>query len=100
MIISALLFLFSFAFNKLYSNRTSVIREVKQAEHYIKKQQTDFNLFLKDTSFIYRLLNHQETKSEFEDVVSKKYGLFLYKINEFGDEEMKCWSNQLVLPQP
>ncbi|MGB3006346.1 MAG: ATP-binding protein [Chitinophagaceae bacterium] len=100
LILSALFFLLSFAFNKLYSNRSSLHREVKQAQQYLQNQQNDFNLFLKDTSFINRILHHKESASEFAAFVSKKYGIFLYTVNEFGVGEMKCWSNQLALPPP
>jgi two-component system, NtrC family, nitrogen regulation sensor histidine kinase NtrY len=98
LLLSALFFIFSFAFNKLYTNRSSVGSEVKLAEKYIHQQQNDFNQLLKDTSLINRLLTAKENLTEFSGLSSKKYGFFLYTTSEFGNTEMKFWSDQLAVP--
>ena len=95
---AALLFTLSFVFNKLYSNRSSIVQEVKLAEKYIKNQQNDFAFFCKDSSTINRLLGFRESLSEFNQLATKKYGIFLYSKDEFGNIEMKFWNDQLVVP--
>ena len=100
LIFSVILFTFSFFFNKLYSNRSSVTQEIKLAEKYLHRKQADYNLFLKDTSLINRLLSGTEMLKEFSHLASKPYGIFLYTVNAFGYIDMKFWSDQLIVPPP
>ncbi len=95
---SALLFVFSLFFNTLYSNDSSVYKEVTKAEKYLSKNQQDFSTFLKDTLLISKLVVKKETLNEFEKVAAKPYGIFLYTVNDFGDVEMKFWSEQIIVP--
>ena len=95
---AVLLFILSFVFNKLYSNRSSIVQEVKLAEKYIRNQQKDFAFFCKDSSTINRILGLKETLAEFNQLASKKYGIFLYTKDEFGNIVMKFWNDQLVIP--
>lgn len=98
--LAILLFVLSFVFNKLYSNRSSVTREVRLAEKYLHKRQNDFNHFVKDTGLINRLLANSESTDEFSRFDSKRYSIFLYTVDTFGATEMKCWNDQLVTPSP
>ncbi len=98
LLLALLLFSFSFVFNKLYSNRSSVAQEVKLAERYLREQQDDFIKFTRDTFTIGRLLGEAETLAEFSDLEKKKYGIFLYSTDQFGVSEMRFWSDQLVVP--
>jgi len=100
LILAAMLFTLSFVFNKLYSNRSSVVQEVKLVEKYINDQHNDFISFCKDTSIINRLIARGETLTEFSHLAMKKYGIFLYTIDEFGNTEMRFWNDQLVVPPP
>lgn len=100
LILAALFFALSFFFNKLYTNRSSVGREVKLAEEYINLQQNDLNKLLKDTALINKLLNTKESLEDFTAIWNRKYGFFLYTANEFGNTEMKFWSDQLATPPP
>ena len=85
LIVAVLLFAISFIFNKLYINRSAVAQEVKLAEKYILTHEKDFNLFLKDTGLIHRLLSDAESLHEFNTLASKKYGIYIYTVNEFGN---------------
>lgn len=96
--LAVILFLLSLVFNKLYSNRSSVTREVKLAESYIAKQQKNFASFLKDTSLVRKFVEKRETKEEFNHLIAKPYGTFLYLANEFGNVYMRFWSDQLAVP--
>lgn len=96
--IAVALILFSFAFNKLYNQHTSLALETRKAANYIQERQEDFSIFLRDTSRIRRLLKRTEDLDEFRRIVKKDYGIFLYTINEFGDSDLRFWSDQLALP--
>ena len=98
--LSVILFIFSFFFNKLYTNRSSVAQEVKNAEKYIHSKERNFAAFLKDTILVSRLLKNTETLTEFTRIAAEDYGIFLYSINIFGSVTMKFWSDQLVVPPP
>ncbi|MBK7678233.1 MAG: GHKL domain-containing protein [Chitinophagaceae bacterium] len=98
LLLAVLLFVLSFLFNKLYENRSSVAQEVKSAETYIKKQHDDFASFCKDTSLIRKLLARSETLNEFNSLAEKKYGLYIFSIDDFGAPTMRFWNDQLVVP--
>ncbi len=98
LVLAILLFFLSFVFNKLYINRSSVAEEVNLAEKYINKQHDDFTTFCSDTSTINRLLGQGETLNEFTHLAAKKYGIFIYSVDEFGSAEMRFWNDQLVVP--
>ncbi|MGZ8523232.1 MAG: sensor histidine kinase [Chitinophagaceae bacterium] len=95
---AAFLFVLSFVFNTLYTNRSSVAEEVRHAEEYLHQKQKDFNAFMADTSLIGRLVENKESAGEFRRITDKPYGIFIYKVNPSGTLTMNFWSNQLVLP--
>ena len=95
---SAFLFVLSFVFNKLYTNRSSVAEEVKHAEEYLHLQEKDFNKFFLDTAYIRRLVEHTESVKELKGITTKDYGIFIYKVNNSGTLTLSAWSNQLALP--
>lgn len=94
------LFALSFFFNTLYTNRSSVAEEVKTAERYLHQQERDFSVLLKDTSLLTRLVTNTATENEFNRIVKKKYGFFLYRVSNDGILSMNFWSTQLILPPP
>jgi two-component system, NtrC family, nitrogen regulation sensor histidine kinase NtrY len=95
---AAFLFVLSFVFNKLYTNRSSVTEEVRQAEEYIHHQEKDFNKFTSDTSLIRRLVDNVESVNELGKITDKKYGIFIYKVTSSGSLNLSAWNNQLALP--
>lgn len=97
---SAFLFVLSFVFNTLYTSRSSVAEEVKNAERYLHKQEKDFDGFLKDTSLVLKLAEDKELVNDFYKAIDKEYGIFLYKVNNSGTLTLKFWSSQLILPPP
>ena len=94
------LFLLSVIFNSIYSNKSSVTREVRLLEKYLHSQQKDFNSFISDTSLIRLLAEKKESQKEFEKIAAKHYGIYIITENIFGNTEMKFWNKQLILPQP
>ncbi len=95
---SAFLFVLSFVFNKLYTNRSSVTEEVKQAEAYLHRQEKDFNKFFFDSAGIRRFTEHVETMKEMQDFTARDYGIFIYRVNRTGTLTLEAWNNQLALP--
>lgn len=100
LLLTGIFFSLSFLFNKLYTNRSSISREVRLAENYIISQQKNFSTFLNDTSLVRKLIEKKESLSGFSHVASKHYGVFLYSVNDFGNVSMQFWSDHLVLPPP
>lgn len=96
--VAIILFILSFFFNTIYSDRSSVAREVKIAEKYLAEKQKDFNTFLKDSALINRLLKDTVSLNEFTSLSSKQYGIFLFTRDIFENPELKFWSEQLVVP--
>lgn len=100
LLVIAVLFILSVISNRLYTNRSSVIVEVRVAEKYLQGLQKDFHSFLADTALLQQLVSNTETESVFNKVAAKEYGIFLYKVSDGGILSMSFWSNQVVLPPP
>jgi hypothetical protein len=98
LLLSIGLFILSFIFNTLYSNKSSVTREVRLLERYLHRQQDDFDVFLKDTLLIRSLVEKKESLPNFDRIAAKGYGIFIIAENAFGGTDIKFWSNQLILP--
>ncbi len=96
--LAVLLFTLSFIFNKLYSDRSSVAKEVKVAEKYLHTQPEEFEKVTKDPALVNHLLAETETERELEALVRKPYSLFLYAAESFGTVDMKFWNNQAIIP--
>lgn len=100
LLLAVVLFALSFIFNRFYTNKASLREEVRHAETYLRTHQEDFNRFLQDTALLNRLMHDRETAAEFDAVVAKDYGIFLYQVKETGTLSLNFWSSQLVLPPP
>lgn len=98
LITSIVLFVLSIVFNKIYTNKSSVAIESKLAEEYIHRYEKDFNDLLQDSGLVTKLVNNTESQQEFEQIVSKKYGIFLYTVDNEGILALNFWSTQLTLP--
>lgn len=99
LLIGAILFFaLSFFFNRIYSGRTSVVREVKQAENYINRKIADFHSLLEDTARIGRMVSNTESLEEFRATTNKNYAIFLYTRSENAGTELKFWSDHLAIP--
>ncbi|HYC38845.1 MAG TPA: HAMP domain-containing sensor histidine kinase [Chitinophagaceae bacterium] len=90
----------SIIFNKVYTTWSAVNQELRHAERYVHSHEGDFNQFLRDTTLISRLLLRQESLAEFNDVVEKPYGIFLYQPDAYRNQELRFWSDQQALPSP
>ncbi len=95
---ATLLFALSFIFNKLYTQRSSVTREVRLLEKYIAEQQNSFGDFAADSALIHKLIEEKESLDEFNHLKAKPYITFLYTANDVGGVSMKFWSDKLAVP--
>ena len=98
LILAIALFVFSYVFNSVYTNKTSISKEVRSLERYLHQQQRSFNSFLSDTSLIRNLAEKKESLDKFETVVNKKYGIYIVARDIFGNTDMLFWNTQSVLP--
>lgn len=73
---------------------------MKLAEKYLRKQEHDFSNLLKDTGLIKKLVEGNETLQEFERIAAAPYCFFVYSENEFRQNTMEFWSDQLNVPPP
>lgn len=94
------LFALSYIFNTIYTDKSSIIVEKRNAENYLHRLQKNFDSFLEDTSIVLKLIQNTESEEEFRSVVGKPYGIFLYAVNRYGVLSMNFWSTQLILPPP
>ncbi len=100
LIAAIVLFTLSYVFNKIYTDRTSIVTEKKYAEEYLEDKQQNFHEFLSDSSLVLKLIRNAESGKEFESVIARRYGIFLYTVSNDGILSMNFWSSQLILPPP
>ncbi|MBL7742493.1 MAG: GHKL domain-containing protein [Chitinophagaceae bacterium] len=98
LVTAIVLFALSYIFNTIYTDRSSVVAEKDLAEKYLQTRQKDFNEFLSDTALLVKLIENRESKDEFESVTERKYGIYLYTVNNMGTVSMNFWSSHLILP--
>lgn len=94
---AVVLYLLSFLFEKTFTPARSIGFEGKKLESYIHKQQEGFNKLISDTALIARLADKTESESEFNKVIGKKTGIFIFKRSATG-VELLFWSNQKTYP--
>ncbi|HEY6505248.1 MAG TPA: hypothetical protein VIZ28_14835, partial [Chitinophagaceae bacterium] len=100
LVTAIILFVFSYVFNTIYSDRSSVAAERRNAEQYLHSRQKDFDQLLTDTSLLLKLVRNTETEHEFGSVVARGYGIYLYTVSNAGTLSLNFWSSQLILPPP
>ena len=72
------LYLLSFLFTGSFSPTRSLKLEISKLENYIHIEQTEFNSLVADTSLIKRLAQKTATASEFNELIKKSTGLFVF----------------------
>ena len=99
LIFAAILLLLASLATSYYSHEVpSINSDVKALEHYVQKQQKDFNELTKDTLLMRKLVLDKESLEEFKQVAKKEYGFFLYAETLSDQGELLFWNNQKVLP--
>ena len=95
---AVILFALSFIFNTIYTDKSAISAERRKAESYLARLERDFESVLADSGLVIRLIQNKESEQEFDKVVKKKYGIYLYSVNNYGGLSMNFWSSQLALP--
>ena len=70
-----------------------------ELEQYVQSQQRDARVLLKDTVLLRKLINHKESREEFELVHGKKYGLFVFA-EALDNADLLFWNSQEIIPPP
>lgn len=96
---AAWLFTLSFIFSNYWSYTSSPDGITKSLEKYIWRNESDFNTFLTDTSFLDKMLNKNEDESAVQEITEQEYKLFLYEESGDGTYNLLFWNTQSVLPE-
>jgi hypothetical protein len=91
------LYLLSFLFAESFSPTMSFKLEISRLENYIHKEQREFSSLVADTSLIGRLAQKTATVSEFNNLIKKSAGLFVFNKSITG-VKLSFWSNQKIYP--
>ena len=94
---AVILYLLSFLFTDSFSPISSFKLEIGRLENYIHKEQREFNSLVADTSLIKRLAQKTATASEFNSLIKKSSGLFVFTKSIAGIK-LSFWSNQKIYP--
>ena len=97
LVAAVLLYLLSFLFEKTFTPARSINLEVKKLESYIHEKQEEYNKLVSDTALIDRLVNKTESEKEFDKIINKATGLFIFKKSIHGTD-LLFWSNQRTYP--
>jgi signal transduction histidine kinase len=95
---AAWLFTLSFIFSNYWSYTSSPQGVKKTLQQNLNRQEKDFEDFIKDSALIGRLVNTHESQDEVEELIAKKYGIFIYKLEDYGPINLKYWNTQQTLP--
>jgi hypothetical protein len=88
----------SFIFSNYWSYTSSPRGVKKNLENYLEKKESDFFKVISDTALLLRLLNTNESEDQVSSLTGKGYGIFLYKLEEYGPIDLKFWNTQESLP--
>jgi signal transduction histidine kinase len=95
---AAWLFTLSFIFSNYWSYTSSPKGVRKNLENYLSRLEGDFQAVSKDTSLLVRLLEFRQGEKEMQVLANKGYGVFLYKLDDFGPIDLQFWNTQESLP--
>ncbi|HLO82278.1 MAG TPA: HAMP domain-containing sensor histidine kinase [Chitinophagaceae bacterium] len=95
---AAWLFTLSFIFSNYWSYTSSPKGVKKNLENYLAKNENDFFGVLSDTTLLLRLLNANESEKQVNVLTEKGYGIFIYKLEDYGPIDLKFWNTQESLP--
>ena len=94
------MFTIAFIIDNYWYSSSSAKYLRKHIEQDIQTQEKDFDKILKDTALVQRLVTQQYAADELTDLTEPKktYCIFLYALDEPGNNALKFWNSQLVLP--
>jgi len=97
LVVAVFLYLLSFLFTRSFSPSRSINLESNRLESYIHDREKEYNDFVADTGLINRLVEKQEPKSEFNALVNKQTGIFIFR-RSLNDSGLLFWSTHKKYP--
>ena len=95
---AAWLFTLSFIFSNYWSYTSSPQGVRKNLENYLQKKEASFFTIIKDSGLLTRLIHTRESETEMTALTEKEYGIFLYKLEDYGPINLEFWNTQETLP--
>ena len=95
---AAWLFTIAFIIDNYWYSSSSAKYLRRNIESDIQTQERDFDVLLRDTVLLGRLINQQYSDAEINSLTEKSYSIFLYSNAQSDAPELKFWNTQLVLP--
>ena len=93
-----LLFIASFAVD-YFNVHTDTFKYLHRSiESYIRIQEQDFDVTVKDTALLRRLSDQTYDEQELEKIIGKNYELFVYETDQYGLIKLGFWSDQAAMP--
>jgi signal transduction histidine kinase len=98
LVTAAWLFTASFFIDNYWSG-TATPSTVKGAlEKDIRKKQRHFEMLYNDTALIKKLIEKKYDASTLQDLVQKKYYIFIYRMDDSAKARLIFWNSQVVQP--
>lgn len=98
MVTAAWLVTISFIIDNYLVGNSSPTTVAKKVNAFIARQENDFDDVAADSTFLKKLANHTYDDEELQQVIAKKYFLFLYSKTEADNFNLLFWSTQVVDP--
>lgn len=92
------MFTIAFIINNYWINFNSPKYLRSSIEHYIQRQEKDFNETIRDTVLLKKLSDQHYSQADLKKMTDKQYGIFLYEPRLYGLISLKFWNNQYALP--
>ncbi|HEU4634432.1 MAG TPA: hypothetical protein VFS22_10625, partial [Flavisolibacter sp.] len=92
------LFLLSFVSAYYFQIQPSIDHQQKLLERYVREQEKDADLLLRDSVLMRKLVLKTESLAEFKKIEEKKYGFFLFAETISDNQNLLFWNNQKILP--
>ena len=87
-------------FLNLYFNSDAAVAELRNSiQSFLQERERDFEQLTRDTALLTRLADREYSKKELDNLVEKKYGVFLYGQDTSGNGLfLQFWNDQRSLP--
>lgn len=95
---AGILLALSFLSAMYFHTQPSTLVEKRNLEHYIQRQQKDFENLINDSALMRKLVQQNESLPEFKKLENKKYGVFLFAEVISGPNQILFWNTQKILP--
>jgi len=100
LILAAIILLTASSITNYYLGSSASIKWVRNSiQSFLQEREADFEKITKDSIFLTNLAGQQYTKMQLDELVDKKYGIFIFEKKSDGLQMLKFWSDQQsVLP--